>query len=64
MSVFVEFDKVPETLDASVPEANPEIPVIALGADQLYVVFDGTTSELLPSSGATVNAVPEQLVTV
>ena len=64
IAAFVVFVRFPLKLASFVPEAKPVIPVTAAGADQLYVVFDGTTSELLPSTGATVNVEPEQLVTV
>ena len=41
-------------LDASVPEAKPEIPLIEEGADHVYVIPDGTMFPD-PSVGETVN---------
>ena len=57
----VEFVSVPPIVACAVPAAKPEIPVIAVGADQVYVVPVGT---ILPEPfvGATLNAVPEQIV--
>jgi hypothetical protein len=47
-----------------VPAADkPEIPVIALGADQSYVVPVGTMFPD-PFAGATLNATPEQTAVV
>ena len=48
--------------EAFVPDANPEIPVIAAGADQEYVVLAGTIS--VPFVGVTVKVPLLQIVVV
>jgi hypothetical protein len=53
-TVFVVLDSVPEIFVAPLPEAPPENPVPD-GADQLYVVLDGTIPSV-PLTGVTVNA--------
>ena len=58
------FVRVPLKFASLVPEAKPVIPVTAAGADQLYVVVDGTISPLSPSIGARVNADAEHIETV
>ena len=50
-------------LAASVPEAKPEIPAIAVGADHVYLIPDGTMFPD-PSVGDTVNNVVLQTVAV
>ena len=59
----VEFVSVPPMVACAVPAAKPEIPVIAAGADQVYVVPVGTILPE-PSVGATLNAIPEHTVSV
>jgi hypothetical protein len=63
IAALVEFVSVPPTIVCAVPDANPEIPVIAAGADHEYVVPVGTIFPL-PFVGATLNAAPEQMAAV
>jgi hypothetical protein len=63
IGALVVFVSVPPIVDCAVPEANPEIPVIAAGADHEYVVPVGTMLPL-PFVGATLNAAPEQIAAV
>jgi hypothetical protein len=53
---------VPEIFEAPLPVPPPVNPVPD-GADQLYVVPDGTTP-LVPLAGVTVNPVPPHVVVV
>lgn len=62
IGAFVELVSVPLIEAALVPDASPEIPKMADGADQVYVVFDGTISE--PLEGVTVNVPVLQMVAV
>jgi hypothetical protein len=52
IGAFVEFVSDPLIEEALVPDASPVIPGIADGADQVYVVFEGTISVLF--EGVTV----------
>ena len=56
--VVVVFVRVPVTL-LPLPARPPVIPPVTDGADQLYVVPEGTIP-LVPSVGETLNAVPVQ----
>jgi hypothetical protein len=49
-------------LEAFVPAVPPVIPPVTVGADQLYVVPEGTIS--VPFVGVTVNPVPLHVVAV
>ena len=62
IGAFVEFVSVPLIEEALVPDASPEIPVMAAGADQVYVVFEGTIS--VPLEGVTVKVPTLHIATV
>ena len=61
--MFVGFVNVPEILAAFNPEAPPVIPPVTVGADQLYVVPDGTTP-FVTLTGVDVKTTPLHTVLV
>ena len=54
---------MPLILDAPLPVVPPVKPPVTAGADQLYVVLDGTIP-LVELTGVTVKPVPPQVVAV
>ena len=54
---------MPVILDAPAPDTPPLTPVVVIGADQLYVVPNGTIP-LIPLVGEARNAVPLHVVVV
>ena len=60
-AVFVELNKVPVMFDAPAPDKPPLTPTVVIGADQLYVVPNGTIP-LIPFVGEARNATPLHVI--
>ena len=61
--MFVGLDSVPVMLLWALPEAPPVRPPVTVGADQLYVVPDGTIP-FVSLTGVEVKPVPPQVTLV